>query len=98
MVDVHVAGGNAGHSQPLAQLGEQAVTPAVVAPEGALELDAEALGAERALQPLRRAGRLGVRARLPPPGHGAVASAARKAHEPGGVALYVLEQHGGLLV
>ena len=55
-VDVDVAGGDGGDAEPLGELGEQAVAAAVAAAEGALQLDAQVVGAEG-----RRAG-----ARLPP--------------------------------
>ena len=50
-VHVDVAGGHARHPEPLGQLAEQAVAAAVVAGEGPLELDAEALRPEGPQQP-----------------------------------------------
>ena len=89
-VHVHVAGGDAGHSEPLGQLGEQPVAAAVVAPEGALELDAEAVGAEdRAAAGAPTAAASACSPRLDARGHRAVARAAGQADEPLGVALDV---------
>jgi hypothetical protein len=76
-VRVHVAGGDAGHPQAFGQLGEQAVAAAVVAPVGALELDAEAVGPEGSQQAARDRGRLRMLLALDAGGHRAVAGAAR---------------------
>ena len=56
-VRVDVAGGHARHPEPLGQLREQPVAAPVVAPEGPLELDPEAVGPEGAQQAPRDRGR-----------------------------------------
>ena len=91
-VHVDVPGGHARHPEPLGQLGEEAVAVPVVAGEGALELDPEALRAEGPQQPARDGGRAGMVACLDPAGHRAVAGAARQADEPLGVLLDLLER------
>ena len=73
-VRVDVAGGHAGHAQPGGQAGQCPIARAVVAVEGALQLDQEAVAAERSEQGARR--RLVVH----PAG-----GAARQADEPLGV-------------
>ena len=95
-VHVHVAGGHARHPEPLGELAEQAVAAPVVAGEGPLELDAEALRPEGPQQPARDRGRAGMVARLHPAGHRAVAGAAGEADEPLGVVLDLLERDARL--
>ena len=75
-VRVDVARGHGRHAEALRQLGEAAVAGAVVAMEGALELDPQVVGAEDPQQPPQA--RLVV---------DALARAAAQADEPGGVLL-----------
>ncbi len=96
-VRMDVSSGDAGHFEPLGQLGQQPVAPAVVAPEGPLELDPEALRPKGAQEPSR------PRSRLDGPvvhqtGHSTVARAARQADDPLRVLLEVGERDAGLLV
>ena len=95
-VGVHVAGGHARHAEPLGQLGQQPVAAAVVAGEGPLQLDPQAVGPEdRAAAAAATAAAsawspASTRAR-----QRAVAGAAGQAHEPLGVALHVGQRHVG---
>ena len=97
-VHVDVARGDRGHPQPLGELGQQAVAAPVVAPERALELDPEAVGAEDAEEPAGRGRGLRVAPRLHARGHRAAPRAARQAHEPGGVRLERLQRDARLAV
>ena len=97
-VHVDVAGGHAGHAEALGQLGQQPVAAAVVAPEGALELHAKAIGTEDAQQPPGRRRGAGVVPGLHARGHRAVAGAARQAHQPLRAALDVGQRDARLLV
>ena len=83
-VRVDVAGGDRRHPEPLRELGELAVAGAVMALEGALELDAQMVGTEGGQQPPQR--RLVV---------DAVIGAAAQQHEAGGVLLERLERDRG---
>ena len=83
-VRVDVAGGDGRHPEPLRQLRELAVARAVVALEGALQLDPQVVGAEGGQQPPQR--RLVV---------DAVVGAAAQQHEAGGVLLERLERDRG---
>ena len=82
-VGVDVARRHRRHAQPLGQLGQPAVARAVVALEGALQLDAQAVAPEGGEQPAQR--RLVVHA---------VARAAAQAHQAGGVLLQGLQGDG----
>ncbi len=83
-VGVHVAGGDGRHPEPLRQLGQLAVARAVMALEGPLQLDAQAVRPEGGQQPPQR--RLVVHA---------VVRAAAQQHQPGRVLLQRLERHRG---
>jgi len=89
---VNVAGGHARHADSLGELSEQAVAAAVVAAERPLQLDPEAVWAEGAQQAPRRGGGLRVLVALDPGRHGAIARAARQAHQSLGVALEVIQR------
>ena len=84
-MDVDVARGDGGHSEASGQLGEEAVAPPVVAGEGPLELDPEAIGAEGGEELRAHVGGGRVPAVLDAPRQGAVAGAARQAHAHVGV-------------
>ena len=85
-VCMDVAGGDRGDAEPVGELGEQAVAAAVAAAEGALELDAQAVGAEGGQEPLARRPGLGMLSRSIALREHAVARAAGQADESLGVA------------
>ena len=87
-----------GNSEALGQLAEELVAAPVVAPVGALELDAQAVGAEDPQQAPGGRGGARVVTRLDARGHRAVARATRQADEPLGAAFDVGERHARLLV
>ncbi len=97
-VDVHVAGGHARHTKPLGQLREQLVAAAVVAPVGALELYAEAVGAEGGEEAAGDCCSFWVLSLFDSRSHGAIAGASREAHEAVGVLLERLKADRGLPV
>src|ERR671915_2333526 len=95
---MHVAGGDTGHAQALGELREELVSPPVVAPVGALELYAEAIGAEYAKQAAGDGGSGGMVTCLDPRGDGAAAGAARETDQAIGVRLKCGQTQGRLAV
>ena len=97
-VHVDVPGCHARHPEPLGELAQQAIAAPVVAGEGPLELDAEALRPEGPQQSASDRGGGRVVARLDPARHRAVAGAAGEADEPLGVLLDLAERDARLSV
>jgi hypothetical protein len=95
---VDVPGGHRGHAESPGQLGEQPIAAPVVAPERALDLDAEAIRAEDAGEAAGDRRRIRVTIRLHERGDRAVAGAARQADEAGGVLLELRQGDARLAV
>jgi hypothetical protein len=89
-VHVDVAGRDAGDGQVFGECGEPAVAGAVVAPERALELDAEALALEGIAKPAPEVSCRGGLAARPAPGEGPVPRAPGEADNALGMPLELL--------